>query len=147
MYHVYLIVLNNHFTGKRHSNCLELVPILSWFLFCPWLEKGVRNIHLVPDMVPENHFGVRKFTRTPLSDASVWCTEMHDNTIRVDETFEWSGEPQTLSGWGWSCLLCNALEAEHSGACSSCSRPAMRWPCSADVFICVGDVSILLKSE
>jgi len=29
-----LSFVNVHFTGKRHWDCLELVPILSWFLFC-----------------------------------------------------------------------------------------------------------------
>jgi len=44
-----LSFVNGHFTGKRHWDCLDLVPILFWFLFCPCLGltlgiwEGVRS--------------------------------------------------------------------------------------------------------
>jgi len=35
-----LSFVNVRFKGKRHWDRLELVPILSWFLFCPWLGSS-----------------------------------------------------------------------------------------------------------
>ena len=29
--------VNGRFTGKRHLDCVELVHVLSWLSFCPWL--------------------------------------------------------------------------------------------------------------